>query len=247
MKKNSEGHEYIHYVYFEKKDSLENRSKSVFKYISTFYALSALKRQKLRFCNPAKWTDPFEKRSVGLLPAGGNRKVFCLCVSDDPNCEASWKLYSNGKGTMRFALNWNVLMEVLKQYASEYDIYVGKVKYVKRGVILSDEEQLLQKCSVKNREVASFFLKRESYRYEREIRILLVGKDRNGQAESKDDSLDISFGNRENLVRRVVLSPFFEKGEADIVKTILQDYFQIRKVYLSSLYEEICDYNEAKK
>lgn len=137
------------------------------------------------FANPQEWKDPFEKLFIETsyklngksdVEFGLKGRVFCLSIASNRRCEAAWSIY---KSDSQFVLSKVKLIELLKSNLSKYDVYIGKIKYKDESYLCTASYVNLfgKKFTLKDENWVKFlFLKRFNYKYEEEIRIVLVDK-----------------------------------------------------------------------
>lgn len=149
-----------------------------------------LEEKKLRFSNPENWKDPYEKLFLDskYLFSGSEEdeyrlknRVFCICLTPVNSSEAAWKVY--GYAT-KFSIDTTKLVQVLEEHTKEYDIYIGKVNYKSASSLKRDSVMKLTGLSkegfISSDEawVRLLLLKRTAFKYEEEIRIILVSKEK---------------------------------------------------------------------
>lgn len=241
----------IHYIYTDLKKDFSKKSyspKTVYKYLSLRRAFECLDNNAFWFSNPMQWRDPYEKlflkakyflRGVSRPAGYPYDKIYCFCLRENPNCEAAWKMY--GDDVVRFKIDWKGFVKMLEENTKDYDVYVGKIHYLKRKAIrdltlMGIKKLFLCDGNAADPYVASMFIKRESFSYESEIRVLI--RDRSDYAKwEKGKSL--SLPNIRELVRGVLLSP--ECKRADGIKRLFVSRYQFSlkgspRVQKSSLY-----------
>ena len=193
------------------------KKKLVYKYMPLENALRTLETQSLWFTNPESWKDPFEKRFLNAKYISKGKeaafnwkdRLFCTCVTQTISSEAFWHTYSQGEIGVEFRIDRAVLLDELKKHSSTYDIFIGKVEYMKT----TDIKQELKKIpfnppisvGVNTNEFASrlFLLKRNAFRYEDELRIILL---KQNKTQEKGITLKYNCDNTK-LIRRIILDP----------------------------------------
>jgi len=155
------------------------------------FALGAINEKYIWLCNPALWKDPFERRFIEAkylvngkevdFPLKG--QIFCTCLTQTITSEAHWNNYPNGQIGISFKINRKKLLQALDVYSSDYEIYVGRVEYIKSSELkkkLSDIDHInkIHPFRISNRmlQIKMLLLKRIAFQYEDEIRILAVKK-----------------------------------------------------------------------
>lgn len=211
------------------------------------FALDTIKEKYLWFCNPVTWKDPFEKRFIDAkyvldeketeFPIKG--QVFCICLTQTPTSEAHWNNYSNGQIGISFKIIKERLLEVLEKHTTDYDIYIGKVDYLKTTDLkkkLSDIESLKTivpfKMTNRQLQIQLLLLKRIAFRYEDEIRILAVKKHK-----TKENGIKLSYTiEPHELIDTITLDPNVGSNTESLLKNTFKQKFGFEKVYKSQLY-----------
>lgn len=169
--------------------------KLLHKFMPLEYALNTLEKKHLWFANPTTWKDPFEKRFIEATYKDNKGKVkhfawkdrvFCICMTETSTSEAYWSIYSQQTIGVELKLNRKCLLDALETLATNnnLNIFIGKVEYMKTSDIkkpLSEIPFNPQGNSGINTQMGKarlLLLKRIAYRYEDEIRIMIVKKER---------------------------------------------------------------------
>ena len=203
----------IHYIYSGgESPKWYKKQKSVYKFLPLFDAFHCLDTSSFWFSNPERWKDPYEKlfltasyqkqKESKEFPYG----VLCFCARSDPNCEAAWRMYGND--TVRFCVHLETFMNRIGQSIGDRDVYVGKVMYKKRKDIkeltLNDLKGLFCCEGIPlDPYIASMFIKRESFRYEHEMRILI----KYPKTANMVNGEEISFKDYKSVIKNVLLAP----------------------------------------
>lgn len=193
-------------------------SKLLYKHMPLEYALRTLKNKCLWFANPATWGDPFEKRFLDAkYTKGGKEKnfnwpgrIFCTCMTQTQSSEAYWNAYSRGEIVIELRIVREILLEELKKQSTKYDIFIGKVEYMKTADIKKVELKDIPfnpplKVSLNTPEFAArlFLLKRIAFQYEDEIRIILLKK-----SKTQESGIELEYTcENTDLISRIVLDP----------------------------------------
>lgn len=206
------------------KNGINYLDETVFEYFCTnprtlyrYMDYTTMKDRELWFSNPStKWSDPYEKLfldSKYLL--SGNKedkyplknRVFCSCLTPVRVSEAAWKVY--GYAT-KFSIDTTRLVQVLEEHTRDYDIYIGKVNYKSASSLKRDSVLKLTGLSkesfISSDEawVRLLLLKRTAFKYEEEIRIILVPKKEQNSEDGVTLDYDISL---KDLFFHVELAP----------------------------------------
>lgn len=213
-------------------------SKLLYKYMSLEKTLNTLNDKYLWFANPTTWKDPFESRFINAKYFDGKEerqfkwknRIYCICMSQTIVSEAAWRIYSPSDIGVQLRINRDVLLKELKGMESEYDVYIGKVEYMKTDDIiqnLSDIPFAPPKISDINTDTFAarlFMLKRIAFQYEDEIRIVLVSKDEKNAKYRKGVRVPYGCDNTK-LIQRIVLDPEIGNLTADMIRNVLIDKY----------------------
>lgn len=211
-------------------------SKLLYKHMPLENALRTLKNKSLWFANPATWTDPFEKRFLeAKYTKGGKEKpftwqgrVFCTCMTQTQSSEAYWNAYSRGEMVIELRIIREKLLEELKQQSTKYDIFIGKVEYMKTADIKKIELKDIPfapplKVAMNSPEFAArlFLLKRIAFQYEDEVRIILLKKNK-----TQEMGIEMEYTcDNTDLIRSIVLDPRLGDNTAEVLsKCFTEDY-----------------------
>ena len=199
-------------------------------------ALRTLNNKALWFANPATWPDPFERRFLEATYMKGGKettfnwieRVFCTCLTQTSSSEAFWNAYSKGEIVIEFRIIREKLLEELKRNATKYDIFIGKVEYMKSADIKKTAikdipfDPPLKVPSTKPEYAARLFLlKRIAFQYEDEVRIILLKKNK-----TKENGIELNYGcENTDLISRIVLDPRLGDNTAEMLyKCFADDY-----------------------
>ena len=174
----------INFVNISEKEFLS--SKRLYKHLPLEFALKTIEDKSLWFSNPKVWDDPFEKRFLEAKYTRTGKevsfswidRVFCTCMTMTSSSEAYWKAYSTDQICVELRINREVLLEELKKLTG-YEVYLGKVEYMQTKDIIKPIKDIPfdPRIAGYNRsgKVAArlFMLKRISFSYENEFRILI--------------------------------------------------------------------------
>jgi hypothetical protein len=223
-------------------------SKLLYKYMPLEMALATIEQRYIWLCNPALWKDPFEKRFLEGKYLDGEKEVefpikeqvFCSCMTQTATSEAHWNTYSNGQMGISFKLRRDKLLEALNRESSKYDIYIGKVVYLKTKDLkkkLSEIEFIKETkpFRLNNRElqIKLLLLKRIAFQYENEIRILAIKKHK-----TKESGIKLPYGNIKpnELIDTITIDPNVGSNTEQFLKGLFKERYQFKKVYKSQLY-----------
>lgn len=212
--------------------------KLLYKYMPLEQALMTLEGRYLWFANPTTWNDPFEKRFIECKYYDGNEernflwknRIFCICMSQTMVSEAAWQVYSSGKIGVQFRIKRDVLLKQLELMENNYDIYIGKMEYMKTEDIMKNLSQIpfnpapAKDINTDTFAARLFMLKRVAFQYENEIRILLVSKDKE-PGYRKGIKMPYRCKNTD-MIQRIVLDPKLEKMTFEMIENVLVDKYK---------------------
>lgn len=207
-----------------------------------------LKNKKLWISNPSIWHDPYERlflRSRFLFKGGLERehrflnRVYCVCLTPESKNEAAWKVYEKAA---KFTVNTLLLKQALTYLSTRYEIFVGFVNYIKQTDLKRKHIRELTNCTTEQFETDEpwarlLFLKRPDFSYEKEIRIILVEKNKR-TVDGIDEDIPIESC---KLYKHVELSPWLTEYESDAAYGHLMRklHFKEEQITKSSLYQEV--------
>lgn len=190
----------------------------------------------LWFSNPEIWNDPYEARFLQTKYEIANNteidcplknRVFgCCFTTKSVSYEPDWLLYATNDKSIRIRYSNKQILKYLRQHAEQKscDIYIGKVSYHSLTDIekpdLLDVTPKTEILSQKNL-VRLLFLKRSAYKFEEELRILIVYKV--PQNNTEGISIDFSIEDRNALFRDLMLGPTFSLEEQKLWKMVLTE------------------------
>ena len=190
----------------------DNGKRFIYKYVSTDSAKKCLELKEnekgtLRFAEPSTWADPAEKALYDANYTEENGKpwerpiVYACCITDLQQSEAAWATYQyqGNDGCVKFSIDYDKLIEQLKQYAEEEGclLYVGRVEYGKWSDISGTNKDRLDEIfsklggkddeSMERNFLRYLLIKREAFAYEKEIRLFIV-YNRDKAPKKKDEN-----------------------------------------------------------
>lgn len=203
----------------------------LYKFMPLENALRTLSSRELWFANPSTWKDPFEKRFLDAeyvdineeeksIPYG--KRTYCMCVTQTPASEAYWNTYSREQIGIKLLFFRDELLKQLEAYTDLYDIYIGKVEYMQTPDILKKKISEIPlstpiPTSTKELYVRLLLLKRIAYKYEDEIRIILIKK-RAGTGD-KPDGVGLKYNcESQSLISNIVLDPSIMQYTTELLK-----------------------------
>lgn len=242
-----------------KKDDFLTKDK-LFKVMSLENALRCIKENYLWLANPIEWQDPFEKRFVtakyederGKIKSfAWKDKVYCACFTPTVRSEAYWKVYCPNEIGIRLTIDRNELYNELKEYSERDDIlhlYIGRAEYMDANKIKMSLSQIPMNDRPQHIDGANFkarllLLKRKDFKYENEVRIIVVRKE---TSDAKGIKLPIH--DKYKLVQQITIDPRVGKYTTEILRNYFRETLKFspiprgngtfNRVVKSNLYKE---------
>ena len=166
----------------------------LYKYYDLETAIKAIIDGVIRFSEPAKWHDPFEKRFYKAnysqrFSKETHPNLQACCFTKNKNSEPSWKMYTYGKNGLayrcvQFKINvTNLRKELLKDKDVKY--YEGDVAYLSEWSIKNihnprkDSYRVFFEPNLTlEKYINLLLLKREAFSYEGERRFFRIPNDK---------------------------------------------------------------------
>lgn len=224
----------IKFVNITKEEFLQ--AKLLYKHLPLENALRTLQSKSLWFANPATWADPFEKRFLeAKYTKGGKEKtfnwpgrVFCTCMTQTQTSEAYWNAYSRGEIVIELRIVREKLIEELEKQATKYDIFIGKVEYmktadIKRTVLKDIPFNPPLKVALNTPEFAArlFLLKRIAFQYERRNSNYYIEK-----SKTQESGINLEYTcENTDLISRIVLDPRLGDNSSDLLYNCFSGVF----------------------
>ncbi len=213
--------------------------KVLHRYLTFDNARQTIQKKAFWFANPCIWTDPIDKEYlVKPIVVNGEKinhpwknRVYAMCLSMNASSEALWKAYHKDcDGAAKCTLNTIPLIKWLQQYLNQYEVYIGKVKYVSASELtgkLSKIPFLQPYTSNWSAPLWShmLLLKRNAFCYEEEVRIMLVEKSADTLNETCNNGKYISYVSFQpatDLIQTITLDPWLREECFLEKKSILQ-------------------------
>ena len=202
---------------------------NIYKYLPIEYMFDTIANNHLIFVNPSKWKDPFDNYLFRITEGkefthSFIKKVFCYCLTLNPQSEAYWNAYSKEGGyAARITFSTTRLIEILKNRKEQ--IWIGKMEYVnekefiERIKSINDLKSDLFHRSLKESFLKAFKYKRNPYEYENEYRVLIYS--RSTKKNLKRIKVDRS------LIKEIRIDPRMGKYEALFLKNYIKDTYNI--------------------
>jgi len=209
------------------------------KYMSLESALKTLNNKKLWFANPSIWKDPFEKRFIEAKYDDSTKisdfiwkdRIFCICMTQTATSEAYWNTYSQKQIGIEFKIVRKTLLEELNRYTSQYDIYIGKVEYMKTSNIKHAINKIpfakpIPKSQSPEWYARLLLLKRIAYKYEDEIRIIMIKKDK-----TKESGIYLDYQcENTDLIKLIFLDPSIQDNITNLLKEVFENKYRFTTI-----------------
>ena len=157
--------------------------------MSLVYALDSLRNRRLRFSNPIKWDDPFEKMFISAKYVSNKQevahpwlnRVFCCCFTQRAQSQAFWEIYCKNNDGVQFGISPKQLYDEICNSFKGYKVYIGKVEYLETKQIEGNIHKIpfsspTPTVDLNNDEFLArlLLLKRNAFMFEEEIRVIVV-------------------------------------------------------------------------
>lgn len=244
----------LHFVNISREEFLGK--KLLHKFMPLEYALDTLNHKHLWFANPTTWKDPFEKRFItATYKKQGNvsrnfawkDRVFCICMTQTATSEAYWNTYSHHSIGIELKFLRTRLLEALEEMAELYDVFIGKVEYMKTSDIKKSLPDIPfnpncnRNIGTKECKARLLLLKRIAYRYEDEIRIMIIKK-----KPTKENGIYLTYAcSNTDMIDSITLDPSIDKNVTKLLKDTFVNNYGFRpvlnkyRVQKSSLYIDV--------
>lgn len=213
----------------------------------------------LWFSNPDLWLDPYEARFLNAkyeiaddmqIECPFKNMVFgCCFTTKDVSYEPDWLLYASNDKSIRIRYDNATILRYLRDAAekNQWNVYIGKVSYQSLKEIetpelfknMSGTDILSQKNFIQ-----LLFLKRSAYKFEDELRIIIVTKNK---TEEKGLSLDFHINDRNSLFKNLLLGPTFSLEEQKLWKMVLTELLDTPITYNEFLKNPVFRKTESSK
>lgn len=226
----------IHFVNIKEKEFLS--AKRLYKHMPLEYALKTIKDRSIWFSDPREWPDPFERRFLDAKYTKKGKevnflwrdKIYCTCLSMTASSEAFWKVYSPDQLCVELRINRRMLLDELSKL-TDYTVYIGKAEYMKTEDIrlplknIPFDPPCLDEVNSSGFASRLFMLKRNAFKYEDEMRILLVSR-----TASNKTGVEINYSCLPtDLIDQIVIDPRAGDQTALFLKNGLRDYYGFDK------------------
>lgn len=159
---------------------LSNKNLKLYRFMNFKKFQSLMSERKLFFTKASVLSDKFEggyifQELAEEFKENKNNTFISCWTENDPRIESSmmlWELYSNGENSIVIGMSINHFFTGLFQ-DEKYEKYMGKINYLDpRNVVYPEKYQA--------NSLVPFFLKRNHYNDEKEIRIIIQDMDPTG-------------------------------------------------------------------
>ena len=233
-------------------DEVLTTGKVVNKFLPLERALNLLNSRKMWFANPREWTDPFERRFIDAIYAGGAKfawkdRVYCSCFTNNATSEASWNAYAKGDICIKLVLDRQELLNVLDNYLAvnvHNQVYFDKVEYMQARNITKPllkipfSTPLTAGAKVTSMEFKErlLLLKRKAFEYEDEYRAIIV---KPKAAKTKGILVDIP--NLHSLIKKIMIGPSVGDDTFSVLKNLFVNTygFSLSDIERSDLYKKL--------
>lgn len=161
-----------------------SQTTAVYRYMSWSNARGLFDGAGLRLASPMRWEDKYEESWCNLLfaPGGGMAgvKAFGQCWTTRYFDEPFWRMYRTCDGTpvVRIKTTVGKLMDVLAAHAerNEGKAFAGRVRYGRTSELDAAAAAVRARVvrSVARVAAEKLLLKRNAFRFEREVRLLWI-------------------------------------------------------------------------
>lgn len=169
-------------------------SMRLFKFLPLSHAIESISNDSLWFSNPEEWNDPYESYFMNnayddatvSIDFPLKNKLFATCFSTMSRSEAQWKSYSENGMAVMLDISSRKLLDSLQKLSADYDVYIGRVAYLPTYILKKESVADIISAiggvsSTVNNIVKALLLmlcKRKAFKYESEVRIFLIPKDK---------------------------------------------------------------------
>ena len=248
----------VHFVNMTEDDFLKKGRSgvvpSLYKYMPLEYGLKTLDDGQLWFANPVLWTDPFESRFVRAVYPNNQsfpwkNRVFCTCFTTSISSEAHWLIHAGKEMGVKLSLEREKFLMLLRTFPNNWEIYIGKAEYMKTSNIeclsikdIPFREPIPSTDDINNLCARLLLLKRNAFRYENEIRVIIVQGE---TTENIREGIFIPLHSELNspiaitdIVKSISFSPLMEEKTRLVVRKYLKEKFQNIDIKRSVLYDK---------
>lgn len=171
------------------------------RYTNIHFLIEQLQQQSITMRCPDKWPDLSDKHALKLYKQQiGAKSIHVLCLTGVCETFHHWRIYAYGKSGACITFDKNRLISSLPRKI-EYD----DVTYITQA------DMRYQHFKYNRKKIP--YLKRYSYRDEKEFRLI--------HSQFNRETRSISFKLDMRAVRRITLSPWMSKSDAEYYKEVI--------------------------
>lgn len=226
-----------------------DKNTRIYRYMSTSNFLKMLDERKLYFSNIMEWKDPWENFILQIVKLRDGKVVrlisnygmglYGFCWTKNKDADSFWRLYEDkGKNDSVVMIESTVgqVIKAVEGIIPENDIIYNHVKYFKQDCAFIEN---LNKIDYK---YDYFFLKRDAFSYENEVRFLLddqVLRDKVEYIKSDEHNYKIAMKvecDLEVLIKGVLVHTNCEEHIFEELKMSLNQYLPNVNIEKSNLY-----------
>ncbi len=197
-------------------------------------AINSLIGKYLWFSRPNEWKDPYElffyNATYDGRPFGLKDRCFVACLTPIRISEAQWFMYGNGAtNCLRFDFNKSVLQSVLHDFcvAKQCRAYIEPIRYDAARKIKIYNPHSINSAPYKTWSESDWIqlltLKRNAYKYENEVRIILVFDETPNNTE-KGIMLPYECAHT-HIINQIQLHPAINRAEEKVTRLLLEKLF----------------------
>lgn len=240
----------ITYLDNETKKLFEEGDKFIYRVTSLDRVLDMFEYNRLVFVSPEMWNDPFEKAflvakykfndtefELPIKPSKSGTSLFAQCWTLTSESEAFWNTYAPNKDGISICIRASNLKNILSSI-QKYNVFVGLAKYQhydKLYEFKGDNEywKALSEKGTNESHLKLLLKKRIQFKYEQELRILLVRK-----KPMKPKISRLRVGMIANKIESIIIDPRMGSQLVELVKKTFPQYGFEGKCVQSGLYRK---------
>ena len=225
----------------------KDRDIYLYKILPYKYLLDWIYKSTMQFNQVSSWDDVYElflfkqnyidKNSTPINFKAASMAIYGQSWSLLRDSEALWRIYSPDKLSVRIKTTYEKLKEVLENgntISQHIKPYLGKVEYLKKNLIMDRLENIyLKNIFTEQNIVDSLFVKRDSFMYEKEVRVILWQEnDVNSQIPNPYVHINVRPA---DFIKEVAFDYRLEDGLYTSLKSVLQVMLPKVRVQKSTL------------
>lgn len=235
----------------ESKALFDNENKFFYRIMNLDRTIDLFENNHLVFASPELWNDPFERAFLQakykfnstefylpFKPNNEGRFLYAQCWTQTAESEAFWTTYAPHNDGIRFRINALELKEFLSK-VQYYNVYIGLAVYqdYKDLYEFKADNSIwpeLMNHTINHSHLKLLLKKRIEFKYEQELRIILVRKERMKPRISK-----LRVKNIADKIDSIKIDPRMGKSLVSLVKeTLRTKYGFVGEIQQSGLYRE---------